>query len=118
MVSMTRLRNLVAKERILILFNVSIAWHYPLQIFYLDYLNILLFARILICFSTFSNRYIAAAGINQNTGKSKLYLLDIETGDKELLPEIIDVWSLAWGHDSRQLASLNWPSFRMCTQSI
>jgi hypothetical protein len=28
------------------------------------------------------------------------------------------VWSLAWGHDSRQLASLNWPSFRMCTQSI
>ena len=63
------------------------------------------------------NRYIAAAGINQNTGKRKLFLLDTETGDNKLLLEIKDVWSLAWNPDGRQLVCLNWPSFRMDTHS-
>jgi len=49
--------------------------------------------------------------------ESKLYQIDIETGNNKLLPEIKEVWCLVWSPNGRQLTSLNGPSFRMYTQS-
>jgi WD40 repeat protein len=49
--------------------------------------------------------------------KSAVYLIDTTTGEVKSIPGIEDVWSLAWSPDGSQPASLNWPSFRMYTQS-
>ena len=60
-------------------------------------------------------KHIAIAGMDQNGKRSSIYILDTDTGSGFTIPEIDDVWSLAWSPDGTQLASLQWPSFRMYT---
>ena len=52
------------------------------------------------------NKNIAAVVINQNTAKRILYHFSPKSGDSELLPDIKDVWSLAWIPDGMRLVQI------------
>lgn len=56
---------------------------------------------------------IAAAGVNQRTGSSQLYLINPDSGESERIRGIDNAWSIAWSPDGSQLATLNLPSFRI-----
>lgn len=56
---------------------------------------------------------IAAAGVNQRTGSSRLYLINPDSGESERIRGIDNAWSIAWSPDGSQLATLNLPSFRI-----
>jgi hypothetical protein len=58
------------------------------------------------------NTHIAAAGIDQLSGNSQLYLIDTQSGQWEQIPGFLNTWSLAWNPDGTQIAGLNLPSFR------
>jgi len=64
------------------------------------------------------DRYIAVSSLDQNDSRGSLHIIDTESGERRDIPEIEDIWSLAWSPDGTKLASLRWPSFRMYTQSI
>jgi hypothetical protein len=50
--------------------------------------------------------------MNQIVKPDRIFILDTDTGSGFTIPEIDDVWSLAWSHDGTQIASLKGPSFR------
>ena len=65
------------------------------------------------------DRYIAMSSLDEKGYRTRnLYIIDTESGERRHIPEIGNIWSLAWSPDGTKLASLRWPSFRNFTQSI
>jgi hypothetical protein len=62
---------------------------------------------IRLAFSPDSRR-LAVAGINQEDGGGRLYVIDTRNGAIGQLDEVDQTYSLAWSPDGRQLAALKW----------
>jgi len=80
-------------------------------------LNLIHIPQVSIARLAFSpdDALIAAAGINQESGMSELFLIDTSTNQVEFIPDFTNAWSLAWHPDGSQITTLGLPSFRLHT---
>jgi hypothetical protein len=63
------------------------------------------------------SRNLAVAGIDLETTRSNLFLVDLDSGERQEVTGIPPVYSLAWSLDGSRLAALHWPDFRQTDET-